>query len=102
MLFLFIGVLTLAMKYLEFGPVAAWDWWVVLSPFALAALWWWWGVEGYWLNIHNSWCKNACRLCPVKTTARVVVRHRLLLWLLQGFAQGGDGVIKFHDNLMRR
>jgi small Trp-rich protein len=30
------------MKYLEFGPVATWEWWVVLSPFGLAFLWWWW------------------------------------------------------------
>jgi small Trp-rich protein len=42
MLFLFIGVVTLTMKYMEWGPVAGWDWWVVLSPFALAALWWGW------------------------------------------------------------
>jgi small Trp-rich protein len=37
-----IGILLIAMKYLEFGPVATWEWWVVLSPFGLAFLWWWW------------------------------------------------------------
>jgi small Trp-rich protein len=42
MLFLMIGVVALAMKYLELWPVAGWDWWVVLAPFALAALWWAW------------------------------------------------------------
>ena len=42
MLFLLIGIATLTMKYMEFGPVAAWDWWVVLSPFALAVAWWSW------------------------------------------------------------
>jgi small Trp-rich protein len=42
MLFLVAGILLLAMKYLEFGPVAAWDWWVVLSPFGLAVAWWAW------------------------------------------------------------
>ncbi len=42
MLFLGIGVLLLAMKYLEFGPVAEWSWYVVLSPFALAVVWWTW------------------------------------------------------------
>jgi len=40
--FLGLGLLLLVMKYLEFGVVAAWDWWVVLSPFALAVLWWTW------------------------------------------------------------
>ncbi|MDB5874475.1 MAG: hypothetical protein JWQ07_3917 [Ramlibacter sp.] len=42
MLFLGIGILLLAMKYLEFGPVAMWDWWVCLSPFGLAVAWWAW------------------------------------------------------------
>ena len=37
-----IGILLLLMKYLEFGPVAEWSWWVVLSPFALAVVWWTW------------------------------------------------------------
>lgn len=42
MYFLMLGVALLAMKYLEFGPVAAWDWWIVLLPFALATAWWTW------------------------------------------------------------
>lgn len=37
-----IGIILLLMKYLEIGPVAIWPWWVVLSPFALAAAWWTW------------------------------------------------------------
>ena len=40
MLFLIIGVLLLLLKYLEIPPVAAWEWWVVLAPFGLAAAWW--------------------------------------------------------------
>ncbi len=40
MLLLGLGILLLALKYLEIGPVAAWDWWVVLSPFPLAIAWW--------------------------------------------------------------
>ena len=48
MYFLLIGITTLAMKYLAFGPVAAWSWWLVLSPFALAVLWWTWADKsGY-------------------------------------------------------
>ena len=42
MLFLGLGILLLVLKYLEFGPVAEWAWWVVLSPFALAVVWWTW------------------------------------------------------------
>lgn len=42
MLFLGLGIILLVLKYLEMGPVAAWSWWVVLSPFALAAAWWAW------------------------------------------------------------
>jgi small Trp-rich protein len=41
MLFLVVGVVLLVLKWAELGPVAQWDWWWVLSPFALAAIWWW-------------------------------------------------------------
>lgn len=43
-----LGLVFMAMKYLEFGPVALWDWWIVLSPFALAIAWWAWAdSSGY-------------------------------------------------------
>jgi small Trp-rich protein len=42
MYFLGLGIILLAMKYLEIGPVAAWSWWVVLAPFGLAMAWWAW------------------------------------------------------------
>ena len=42
MYFLGIGIILLLLKYQEIGPIAAWDWWVVLSPFALAVAWWAW------------------------------------------------------------
>jgi len=42
MLFLLAGIVLLALKYLEIGPVAAWEWWWVLSPFGLAVVWWTW------------------------------------------------------------
>ena len=42
MYFLGLGLVFLAMKYLQMGPVAAWEWWVVLLPFALAVAWWTW------------------------------------------------------------
>jgi small Trp-rich protein len=43
-----LGLVLLVLKYLEIGPVAAWDWWVVLLPFGLAVLWWVWAdTTGY-------------------------------------------------------
>ena len=48
MYFLLIGIALLAMKYLEIGPVAAFPWWIVLSPFAMAVAWWTWAdSSGY-------------------------------------------------------
>jgi small Trp-rich protein len=43
-----LGLVLLALKYLEIGAVAAWDWWVVLLPFGLTVLWWAWAdASGY-------------------------------------------------------
>jgi small Trp-rich protein len=48
MLMLGLGLVLLALKYLEVGAVATWSWWVVLSPFALAVAWWTWAdMSGY-------------------------------------------------------
>ena len=40
MFFLALGIVLLLCKVLEVGPLATWSWWLVLAPFALAALWW--------------------------------------------------------------
>lgn len=37
-----LGLLLVLLKSLEIGPVAAWSWWWVLAPFALAVAWWSW------------------------------------------------------------
>lgn len=43
-----LGLVLLALKYLEVGPVAGWAWWFVLLPFGLAVLWWAWAdASGY-------------------------------------------------------
>ena len=42
MWFLGAGLVLLLAKWLEWGPVAAWPWWGVLSPFGLAVVWWAW------------------------------------------------------------
>ena len=48
MFLLLIGIVGLALKFLEIGPVGGWSWWVVLSPFGLAVIWWWWADKsGY-------------------------------------------------------
>ena len=48
MYFLGLGLVFLALKYLEIGPVATLAWWWVLSPFGLAVLWWTWAdASGY-------------------------------------------------------
>lgn len=48
MYFLGLGVILLALKFLEIGPVATWDWWIVLAPFGLAVAWWAWAdATGY-------------------------------------------------------
>jgi small Trp-rich protein len=48
MFFLAVGIIGILLKYLEIGPVATLDWWIILSPFALAVLWWWWAdTSGY-------------------------------------------------------
>ena len=35
-----VGVALMALKLTGLGPVAGWSWWLVLAPFAAAALWW--------------------------------------------------------------
>jgi len=48
MLALVLGVILLTMKWMEIDPVAAWSWWVVMSPFAIAVAWWSWAdASGY-------------------------------------------------------
>jgi len=48
MYFLGLGIILLALKYLEIGPVAAWSWLLVLAPFGLAIAWWAWAdSSGY-------------------------------------------------------
>lgn len=43
-----LGILLVLLKYLEIGPVATWSWWLVLSPFAVTAIWWFWAdASGY-------------------------------------------------------
>jgi small Trp-rich protein len=48
MYFIVLGVLLILLKLAEFGAVAQWSWWIILSPFALAVVWWSWAdASGY-------------------------------------------------------
>lgn len=38
--FLLIGLVLLALKLAEIGPVANWSWLWILMPFGMAVLWW--------------------------------------------------------------
>ena len=42
MWFVVLGTLLLILKVADFGSVANWSWWVILSPFPLAIVWWAW------------------------------------------------------------
>lgn len=43
-----LGILLLALKYLEVDPIAAWSWVAVLSPFGVAIAWWAWADSSGW------------------------------------------------------
>ena len=43
-----LGVLLLALKVTDLGPVAGMPWWAVLLPFGLAVLWWAWADASGW------------------------------------------------------
>ena len=48
MFFLGLGLVFMALKFLEIGPVAVWSWWIVMAPFGLAVAWWSWAdATGY-------------------------------------------------------
>jgi small Trp-rich protein len=38
--FLIIGLLLLAGKLADLGPMGQWSWWIVLAPFGMATVWW--------------------------------------------------------------
>ncbi len=43
-----LGVLLLAMKLAELGPVGGWSYWAVLWPFAGAVIWWAYADKSGW------------------------------------------------------
>ena len=65
MYFLGLGLVLLAMKFLELGPVAMWDWWVVLAPFGLAV------AGGAWADSSGYTKKKAMDVEDARRKARI-------------------------------
>ena len=42
MWFVLIGEIAVLLKVFEIAPVSEWNWFLVLAPFAVAAVWWAW------------------------------------------------------------
>ncbi|HYF44328.1 MAG TPA: TIGR04438 family Trp-rich protein [Ramlibacter sp.] len=79
MLFLGLGIVLLAMKYLEMGPVAAWSWWVVLAPFGLAVAWWSWADwSGYTKKkaVERENAKKQARIDKSREAMGIAVKKR--------------------------
>jgi small Trp-rich protein len=79
MLFLGLGIVLLAMKYLELGPVGAWPWWVVLAPFGLAVAWWSWADwSGYTKKkaVERENAKKQARIDKGREAMGMVTRKR--------------------------
>jgi small Trp-rich protein len=79
MYFLGLGIILLTMKYMEIGPVAVWDWWVVLAPFGLATAWWWWADwSGYTKKkaVQRENEKKQARINKSKEALGIKVRKR--------------------------
>jgi small Trp-rich protein len=79
MLFLGLGIILLLLKYLEIGPVAGWDWLVVLSPFGLAVAWWAWADwSGYTKKkaVQKENEKKQARIDKNKATLGIQTRKR--------------------------
>jgi small Trp-rich protein len=60
-----LGVILLVLKYLEIGPVAVWDWWLVFAPFGLATIWWVWADSSGYTK------KKAMEVEQARTKARI-------------------------------
>jgi len=74
-----LGIILLAMKYLEMGPVAAWSWWVVLAPFGLAMVWWTWADwSGYTKRkaVERENQKKQARIDKSKASLGIKTAHR--------------------------
>ena len=75
MYFLMLGVALSVMKYLEFGPVAGWDWWIVLAPFALATVWWMWADSTGYTKKKAMQVEDARRQARIDRSRKAMGTH---------------------------
>jgi small Trp-rich protein len=61
-----LGLVLLILKFMEIGPVAVWDWWIVLSPFALAIAWWAWADSTGYTKRKAMEVEDAKRLARIE------------------------------------
>ena len=74
-----LGLILMALKYLQVDPVAGWEWWLVLSPFGLAVAWWWWADwSGYTKRkeMDKEDERKAARIAKAKEAMGQTVRRR--------------------------
>ena len=67
-----LGLVLLVMKYLELGPVAGWDWWIVLAPFGLAVLWWAWADSSGYTKRKTMARENARRQARIDSNREAI------------------------------
>ena len=61
-----LGLVLMILKYMEIGPVAVWDWWIVLSPFGLAMAWWAWADSTGYTKRKAMEAENAKRQARIE------------------------------------
>jgi small Trp-rich protein len=61
-----LGLVLLILKFMEIGPTAAWDWWIVLSPFGLAMAWWAWADSTGYTKRKAMEAENAKRQARIE------------------------------------
>ena len=91
-LFLGVGIVLLALKYLEMGPVAAWPWWVVLSPFGLAVAWWAWADWSGYTKKKAVERENAKKQARIDKSREALGQGDAVAKLAGKIQKGGAGV----------
>lgn len=60
MFFVVVGLILLALKLMDWAPVANQPWWLVLTPFGLALAWWSW-KDASGMTRRQEMAKDAAR-----------------------------------------
>ena len=68
MLLVLVGVVLVAMKLAGFGPIAEWNWAVVVLPLVAATLWWWY-ADRSGLNKRREMARMEARKAQRRSSA---------------------------------